>query len=412
MSNKNGHLYFDYMLKDYLEEVRNYPILSEEEEYNYGIENMKGNMVARKKLIESNLMYVVSIAMEISGSFGYLTHLKIMDLIQEGNIGLIKAVANYDPKKGRVTTYATKKIKRCIYMAISGKESALSVPNRVVENTSKYVQMLNFLDEEELSKVEICERLNLSEVDFEKVETNLHLRITSLDVPLVKVETNSSDKSAILSDIISDENNNINEFMSNLSYYEYIVAIKSLLSPLEYYIFYLKCVSDNELTLAEIGKTLYVSGESIRQKEKSLKNKMKLYFKDNFAMLKSILSRIQLLEGNKFYNLKTEPITPDNILVYLFLKDELSDVEQQLLYLVSFGKYNYSIFALSKIVNVDVESLEELLNSLYGRINEALISSEYKKFKMDLLTSNKTRIYDFLKKDFEPNNSNKLVKSE
>ena len=109
-------------LKLYIREINKIPLLTMEEEHLLGARLKNHDVLARKKLIESNLRYVVIIA------YKYLwTGLPLLDLIQEGNIGLMKAVDNFDYGKGKFSTYATLLIRRAITRALADQADRKSV---------------------------------------------------------------------------------------------------------------------------------------------------------------------------------------------------------------------------------------------------------------------------------------------
>lgn len=123
----------DNSIKMYMKEISQYPLLSEEEELELAIKIQNGDKVAKEKFINSNLRLVISVAKKYIGC-----GISFLDLIQEGNIGLMKAVDKYDYTKGyRFSTYGTWWVKQSITRAISDQSRTIRIPAHIVEALSK-----------------------------------------------------------------------------------------------------------------------------------------------------------------------------------------------------------------------------------------------------------------------------------
>ncbi len=183
----------------YLSEIGFSPLLSAEEEVYYSRLAQKGDESGRKRMIESNLRLVVKIARR------YLNRgLALLDLIEEGNLGLIRAVEKFDPERGfRFSTYATWWIRQTIERAIMNQTRTIRLPIHVVKEINVYLRAARHLAQtldHEPTPDEIADMLDkpISEV---KRMMGLNERVTSVDVPLGK----DADKSLL--DAIPDENN-------------------------------------------------------------------------------------------------------------------------------------------------------------------------------------------------------------
>ena len=182
----------------YLSEIGFSPLLSSEEEVKYARMAQKGIEAGRKRMIESNLRLVVKIARR------YMNRgLALLDLIEEGNLGLIHAVEKFDPERGfRFSTYATWWIRQTIERAIMNQTRTIRLPIHVVKEINVYLraarQLSQTLDHDPTHE-EVAEMLDkpISEV---KRMLGLNERITSVDSPLSK----DADKSIL--DAIPDEN--------------------------------------------------------------------------------------------------------------------------------------------------------------------------------------------------------------
>ncbi|HKK05151.1 MAG TPA: RNA polymerase sigma factor RpoS [Gammaproteobacteria bacterium] len=183
----------------YLGEIGFSPLLTAEEEVYYARRIHKGDEAARKKMIESNLRLVVKIARR------YLNRgLALLDLIEEGNLGLIKAVEKFDPERGfRFSTYATWWIRQTIERAIMNQTRTIRLPIHVVKEINIYLRAARHLAQTLDHEPTPEEIANLLDKPIEEVKRMLGLneRVTSVDVPVGR----DADKSLL--DAIPDENN-------------------------------------------------------------------------------------------------------------------------------------------------------------------------------------------------------------
>jgi RNA polymerase nonessential primary-like sigma factor len=183
----------------YLNEIGFSPLLSAEEEVYYSRLAQKGDDSGRRRMIESNLRLVVKIARR------YINRgLALLDLIEEGNLGLIRAVEKFDPERGfRFSTYATWWIRQTIERAIMNQTRTIRLPIHVVKELNSYLQaarrLAQSLDHEPNAE-EIADLLDKPLKDVKRM-LKLNERVTSVDVPIGR----DSDKTLI--DAIPDENN-------------------------------------------------------------------------------------------------------------------------------------------------------------------------------------------------------------
>ena len=183
----------------YLSEIGYSPLLTAEEEVHYARLAQKGVESGRKKMIESNLRLVVKIARR------YLNRgLALLDLIEEGNLGLIRAVEKFDPERGfRFSTYATWWIRQTIERAIMNQTRTIRLPIHVVKEINIYLRAARHLAQtldHEPSPEEIAELLDKPIEDVKRM-LGFNERIASVDTPLGRDAENS------LLDAIPDENN-------------------------------------------------------------------------------------------------------------------------------------------------------------------------------------------------------------
>jgi RNA polymerase nonessential primary-like sigma factor len=182
----------------YLREIGYSPLLSAEEEVHYGRLARKGEAAARQRMIESNLRLVVKIARR------YLNRgLPLLDLIEEGNLGLIRAVEKFDPERGfRFSTYATWWIRQTIERAIMNQTRTIRLPVHVLKEINIYQRAAKHLAQKldhEPSAEEVAHLLDVPMNDVKRM-LGLYERVASVDAPL------EADRDRTLLDAIPDHN--------------------------------------------------------------------------------------------------------------------------------------------------------------------------------------------------------------
>jgi len=185
--------------KLYLKEIEVSPLLTAEEEVYYSRLALKGDTAARDKMIECNLRLVVKIARR------YMNRgLTLLDLIEEGNLGLIRAVEKFDPERGfRFSTYATWWIRQTIERGLMNQTRTIRLPIHVIKELNTYLRAARKLTQElnrEATSEDVAELLGKPKKDVDKM-FRLADRVSSFDIPI------GGDGERPLLDIIPDENN-------------------------------------------------------------------------------------------------------------------------------------------------------------------------------------------------------------
>ena len=160
------------IVKLYLKQIGDFPLLSAEEEFEIAKRVKEGDTEAEQLLINSNLRLVVSVAKH------YLNRgMSFMDLIQEGNLGLIKAVKSFEPDMGnKFSTYATWWIRQAISRAIADQGRTIRIPVHMIETINRLVKVSKSLTQElghEPSEEEIAKAINLPLEDIEKIYNDI-----------------------------------------------------------------------------------------------------------------------------------------------------------------------------------------------------------------------------------------------
>jgi RNA polymerase sigma-32 factor len=269
-------------LRIYLDEIRRYPLLSREDEMNLSISyREKGDIEAACKLITANLRLVVKIVMD----FQRYPMQNLMDLIQEGNVGLMHAVKKFDPNRGyKFSYYASFWINACIIKFIIDnwklvKIGTTQVQRKLFFNLRKEKERLEAqgivassellshrLDVKESEIVEMCQRLN-GEI--------------SLDSPL-KDDSEDTHRSFLPSDDLPvDDHLACQEAKTILR--DKLMLFKEQLNGKDATIFDKRLLSEDPMTLREIGDKFGISRERVRQIESRVKKKLRTYLKKEIA---------------------------------------------------------------------------------------------------------------------------------
>ena len=247
----------------YLREIGKVPLLKGEEEMSLARRKEKGDKEAEKKIIEANLRLVVSIAKKFVGK-----SMSLLDLIQEGNIGLFKAVEKFDPRKGyKFSTYATWWIRQAITRALADQSRTIRIPVHMVETINKFQQVQRRLIQD-LGREPLPEEIaaEMGE-DIEKVR---HIINISQETISLETSVGEDEEDSTLEDFIEDVKNMTPDRVAALQLLrDYVKEIISELSPREQKILEMRFgLSDGVAhTLEEVGQEFDVTRERIRQIE-------------------------------------------------------------------------------------------------------------------------------------------------
>jgi len=263
-----GRVYVDDDVADdsvrlYLREIGKIPLLSAEEELALAKRVVDGDKDAKDKMAEANMRLVVSIAKRYVGR-----GLDLLDLIQEGNTGLLRAVEKFDPDKGfKFSTYATWWIRQAITRAIADQARVIRIPVHMVETINKLLRTQRRLTQElnrEPTNEEIAAAM---EIEVEKVEHIMKIKqeISSLDASIRDDEEDS-----VLADFIEDEDTiSPEESATNQLLKEQVKEVLNALTEREQKIIRLRFGLEDgkQHTLEEVGGEFSVTRERIRQIE-------------------------------------------------------------------------------------------------------------------------------------------------
>lgn len=261
----------------YLKEIGRTPLLVSREEKELAKRIKIGDEIARKKLIQANLRLVVSIAKRYANRS---SHLSILDLIQEGNIGLSRAVEKFDHTRGfKFSTYATWWIRQAITRALADYSRTIRIPVHMVETITKFMQVKRRLMQElgrEALPEEIATEMGVS-VDKIHYIQKISQEVISLEAPV-----GDDDEDSVLSDFIKDEQSlSPDQLANNALLHDYIKEVLSDLTEREQKILAMRFGLEDNIshTLEEVGKVFGVTRERIRQIEAKALEKIRQHHK-------------------------------------------------------------------------------------------------------------------------------------
>ena len=257
-------------IREYLKEIGSIPLLSAQEEYDLARKKAEGDTDAQKQLVEANLRLVVSIAKHYTGR-----GMSFLDLVQEGNIGLMRAVEKFDYTKGyRLSTYATWWVKQAITRALADQSRTIRLPVHMVETVNRIRRAQRNLSVSlgrEPSVDELAENLGMT-----------RRRVTELlqaSGDTVSLETPVGDEDgSSLGDFVADDSNESTEDKAeSFLLREEIDEMLKGLSPREREVIILRfgLETGKPMTLEEVGKRFNVTRERIRQIETAALRKLR-----------------------------------------------------------------------------------------------------------------------------------------
>ena len=270
---ENVDAFADDSVRLYLREIGKIPLLTPEEEAELAKRIVKGDKKAKDKMVESNMRLVVSIAKRYGGR-----GLDFLDLIQEGNTGLLRAVEKFDPDKGfKFSTYATWWVRQAITRAIADQARTIRIPVHMVETINKVLRTTRKLTSElnrEPTNEEIAEALDM---EPEKIDYVMRIKqdIASLDASIGR---EGDDEDSVLGDFVEDEERDSPEdSAANQILKEQLSEIIATLTDREQKIIRLRfgIGGGRPHTLEEVGAEFDVTRERIRQIEAKALSKLR-----------------------------------------------------------------------------------------------------------------------------------------
>ncbi|MBU2025415.1 MAG: sigma-70 family RNA polymerase sigma factor [Patescibacteria group bacterium] len=268
---------YDDSVQMYLKEIGQVPLLTAEEEVQLAKRIEKSDASAKQRLTEANLRLVVSIAKKYVGRSH---NLSLLDLIQEGNMGLFRAVEKFDYRKGyKFSTYATWWIRQAITRALADQSRTIRIPVHMVETINKYIQVTRRLVQD-LGREPLPEEIAAEmEIEVDKVH---HIQKISQETVSLETTIGDSDDPNVLGDFIPDDDAIMpNQSAGRELLTRHVKDVLKDLTPREQKILQIRFGLADGIThtLEEVGKKFGVTRERIRQIEAKALEKIREHHK-------------------------------------------------------------------------------------------------------------------------------------
>ncbi len=256
----------------YLRKVNGYKSLTQTEEKDIALKAKNGDKEAKKNLVQANLKLVLTIARKAI----HVSKLPMVDLIQEGNLGLMIAVEKFNPDLGyRFSTYASWWIKQAMFKAISEQSYCMKIPVYIQETLSKFSKVKAEMERAyncQVSNKAAAEKMN---IEPDKIDMFLSAYTTTVSIEGSFESNNGSELN--VSDILEDEKTNVEEEIEYEELKKDLASVVSTLKEREQTVIKMRFGLENfaKTTLEDIGKLFGVTKECIRQTEMRALNKLK-----------------------------------------------------------------------------------------------------------------------------------------
>ena len=256
----------------YLRKVNSYPNLSVNEEKEISKKAKDGDFEAKRELIQANLKLVLTIARKVI----HVSKLPLIDLIQEGNLGLMIAVDKFNPDLGyRFSTYATWWIKQAMFKAISEQSHCMRIPVYIQETLSKFSKIKSEMEKKcnmQVSNQDVASKMN---IEVEKIDTYLSAFSSAVSIE-GSFDANNGSELAV-AEVIADDKKSIEESIEFEELKQEISNVVSTLKEREQTVIKMRFGLEDftKTTLEDIGKIYGVTKECIRQTEARALNKLR-----------------------------------------------------------------------------------------------------------------------------------------
>jgi RNA polymerase sigma-32 factor len=272
-------------LQAYINSARQYPLLTPEQEHELAVQYAKtGDMVAARKLVTSNLRLVVKIAHEYRKAYQNL-----LDLVQEGNIGLMHAVKKFDPYRGvKLSSYAAWWIRAYILKFILAnwrmvKIGTTQAQRKIFFNLRKEMDRLKALGVEDPEPKLLAERLDVPVEEVKSMQRRLAGADVSLDAPLQADESGGASRIDYVSDNAAGPDTQVEEQQFSGLLKQKLATFGETLTGRDREIFELRTIAEEPLTLQEIGDRYGITRERARQIERRMMDRLRDYLRQELG---------------------------------------------------------------------------------------------------------------------------------
>ena len=373
---------FEDSLKVFRREINKYDVFNETEQKEL---LKKYHETGDNELLDLLLKHNLRLAVMVARKHIYnRKSMELIDLIQECSISLILAIENYDENKGAsFYSYATQVMENNIKTEIFKKDRVIKIPAYLqILNLKKNKYVINFYEENSRYPMdeEIKQELQITDESLGYLKTISNYDIKSLnDINLLDEDKDE------LQEFIPITDENLKEVESRIDDLIIMRAAKEILTEEEYYIIYYRKISENNLTLKELGKILDIEGESVRIKEKRALEKLKRCIERK---------KQQVLEKYRIVDLEREGLKPlelDKKCLFLYLKENLNSEEYYYIYTQQVLNYRVEDYLIknNSISSREAEEQINIFNDIYKSIaTKEFIENNFKDY-MEKYGSNK-----------------------
>ncbi len=371
-------------LKQYLNEIIKVPLLTKEEEYELCMRIKNGDDIANKKLIEANLRLVVSIARK------YLNRgIEFLDLIQEGNEGLMIATKRFDATKGfKFSTYATWWIRQSILRALAEKSRNIRLPVYLTEKINFINRTKSYLTNKlnrEPTLGEIAEYTKMTESEINEI-----LMVSQNTISLnqtIKVSADNDFSENELGDFIPDEKQEFEDkVLKKGQYNEIIEIIKSIKSlnerELEVLLLRIGIVDGKKWTLEKCGRKLGITRERVRQIESRARSKI-INSNKRGILIEYADNQLEIIKKLKSYN----PNIMAHERIYEFVKAAIGNDLYARIFGLRMGYVDgnrHSIYSISQMIGMSSSHIYEICSKVLTRISDCTFKDEMIKLDPNL----------------------------
>lgn len=378
----------DDILGDLLKNTREYRRLTKEETNDLVARSNFGDKEALDLLVKSNIRLIVSVARQYSKR---ISNMELVDLVQEGIIGFMRAIQKYDPSLGQLSTYAVYWIEQAVSRAIQDKEDSIRKANKFVEYSNRYYRIKDDCAKKGIPMVgdeEICRLLGIS-------KETLHLIKSSSNLMTVSINEPTEDEKSELGNFIASPNEAYDDIVKDYDNQRFLAVIKEILSKSQYYIVYHHIINP-ERTLDSISEDIGISVERASQLEKKAFRIIKPYILENSILFSNVIANFKREKIN-VNDINVLPISPIDIIKYLYIEKELTQEERKVLYLQLFGKLKYDRKIASQCVGCSIDELIKIEERLTEKIKAKFCDVErFKTYLNVMLQTYKTRIFELI----------------
>ena len=392
----------DDPVRMYLNELRRIKLLTTEEEIELAKRIKIGDKEAAKKMAEANLRLVVSIAKHfyLKNQSGSMTFL---DMIQEGNLGLLKAVRKFDVSLGyKFSTYATWWIKQAIQRGIQDKNEEIRIPVHHQESYNRYISFINRYEKQNGQKASdelIMDTLDITPNTLSKLKQLHKFKPDSLN----RIIDSSNKNGKELGSFVSSKTNYSRAFEKRLDNKRLLAAFKDHFSSFDYYVVYYRFLSNPQRTLESVGQDLHCTREYVRQLERKLEPRMKPLLINNNGSLEVNPDKVREYTLSQLDKKCVEPVDIRRYILFYYLKTSgiLENLEYYIIYWLDFATEKKDIKQIAIETDTPLDELVKIKEVAKSKIKDLVSSGRFDEEKSKLIKK-PSDIKKILQSDFSP----------